>query len=146
MNEFNLDIRLDELEYEPLEIELVKTDSFLTIRETLTRIGIYSKRTNILWQSCHLLQKKNRYYIVHFKELFALDGRKTDLTDCDIERRNRIGKLLEEWGMVKVVNKGQFNYMVPTSEMTIIPHRSKSQYELRTKYMMQTERNERMGK
>ena len=86
--------------YAPLEITLADPDDFLKVRETLTRIGISSKKDNILYQSCHILHKQGRYFIVHFKELFALDGKSADLTDNDLERRNTIAKLLVDWGLV----------------------------------------------
>jgi hypothetical protein len=139
----NLNFELDYMDYEPLEIELVTPDSFLKVRETLTRMGIYSKRTNTLWQSCHILQKGGKYYIVHFKELFALSGKPTNLVFNDIERRNRIAKLLTDWGLIKIVTGSQLDYMSPVGEISIISYKDKSKYNLRTKYAMQTEIKER---
>jgi hypothetical protein len=138
----NLDFDLEKFYYEPLEIEIVG-DNFLSIRETLTRIGIYSKRTNTLWQSCHILHKRGKFFIVHFKELFALSDRVVNISDNDIERRNRIAALLQEWGLLKVVTKSQLNNMAPMSEMKIISFREKDKYNLRTKYEMTTEKYEK---
>jgi hypothetical protein len=87
-----------------LEVVLPEPDNFLKVRETLTRIGIASRKENKLYQSCHILHKQGRYYIVHFKELFALDGKPTDISENDLSRRNAIAKLLQDWGLVKVVN------------------------------------------
>ncbi len=89
---------------ELLEIELIGNDSFFKIKETLTRIGIANNKTKTLWQSCHILSKRGKHYIVHFKELLELDGRKVDITDEDIERRNDIAKLLEEWQLCAIIN------------------------------------------
>ena len=144
MNAFNLEFDLGSFDYEPLEIELVDSDSFLKIRETLTRIGIYSKRTNTIWQSCHILHKRNKYYIVHFKEVFALSGKDANLSDIDVERRNRIAKLLTEWNLIKIVTGSQLDYMAPVSEINIIPFKDKHLYNLRTKYEMVTEHKEKV--
>jgi hypothetical protein len=136
---FDLDI-----EYEPMEIELVNTDSFLTVRETLTRIGIYSKRTNILWQSVHLLQKRGKFYLVHFKELFALSGKDADLNENDVERRNRIAKLLQDWGLIRIIAKTQLAYMAPMNEIRIVSYKDKKNFILKTKYCMNTEKAEKL--
>ncbi len=93
--------KIDLAGYAPLEVILVQPDDFLKVRETLTRIGVASRKDKILYQSCHILHKQGKYYIVHFKELFALDGKQADLTDNDLERRNTIAKLLSDWGLVK---------------------------------------------
>jgi hypothetical protein len=143
MDRLNDVFKLDRFDYEPLEITLTTPDSFLKIRETLTRIGILSKKSNVLWQSCHILSKRGKFYLVHFKELFALSNKKTDLTDNDIERRNRIAKLLEDWRLLKVVTVSQLYYMCPSNEISIISYKDKSKYELKTKYCMVTEFNER---
>lgn len=115
-----------------LEIRLTSDDSFLKIRETLTRIGIANNKKKTLWQSCHILQKKGKYYIVHFKELLELDGRPTDLGEDDILRRNNIAKLLEEWKLCEIVDKSlQF-----TEENTfrVLTHAQKSDWRLVYKY------------
>lgn len=138
-----LDFDLAHVRYAPMEIELTKPDNFLTVRETLTRIGIYSKKTNTLWQSCHILNKRGKLYIVHFKELFALSGKPADVTDNDVERRNRIAQLLAQWGLIRVVSKTQLNYMAPMSEIKIVPYKDKDKYNLKTKYLMITERHEK---
>jgi hypothetical protein len=93
--------KIDLAGYAPLEVILVQPDDFLKVRETLTRIGVASRKDKILYQSCHILHKQGKYYIVHFKELFALDGKQADLTDNDLERRNTIAKLLSDWGLCK---------------------------------------------
>lgn len=115
-----------------LEVELVNDDDFLKIRETLTRIGIASKRDNKLYQSCHILHKKGKYYIVHFKELFKLDGKDTNFSENDEERRNTIAKLLEEWGLIKVV--GEFEKSAPLSQIKILSYKEKNDWELIAKY------------
>jgi hypothetical protein len=120
--------------YAPLEITLADPDDFLKVRETLTRIGISSKKDNILYQSCHILHKQGRYFIVHFKELFALDGKSADLTDNDLERRNTIAKLLVDWGLVKVVDPNSFMYLAPLSQIKILSHKEKHEWKLETKY------------
>ena len=91
-----------------IEVSLKEQDDFLKVRETLTRIGVSSRREKILYQSCHILHKRGQYYIVHFKELFALDGKDSSIVDNDIERRNAIAKLLEEWELVKIVNPEKY--------------------------------------
>ena len=90
-----------------VEVTLGEKDDFLKVRETLTRIGVASKKDKILYQSCHILHKQGKYYIVHFKELFALDGKPTDISENDLSRRNAIAKLLSDWGLVKIVNTRQ---------------------------------------
>ena len=95
-----------------VEVTLKEQDDFLKVRETLTRIGVSSRKEKMLYQSCHILHKKGQYYIVHFKELFALDGKDSSITDNDIERRNAIAKLLEEWGLVKIVNPQVMGEMI----------------------------------
>jgi hypothetical protein len=119
-----------------IEITLEKQDDFLKVRETLTRIGVASRRSNTLFQSCHILHKQSRYYIVHFKELFSLDGKESTITDEDIGRRNTIIQLLSEWDLVKVVNKDSPNFVtkLPISKIKIISHKFKDQWELIPKY------------
>ena len=118
-----------------LEVELVKEDDFLKVRETLTRIGVASRKDKILYQSCHILHKRGKYYIVHFKELFGLDGKTTDFTDNDLSRRNAITKLLAEWNLVKIVNDNiKEEPVAPLSQIKIISHKDKDEWNLVAKY------------
>lgn len=120
--------------YTPLEIKLKTDDDFLKIKETLTRMGIKSKKGNILYQSAHILHKKGRFFIVHFKELYALDGREVDLDENDLARRNTIGRLLEEWGLCTIINKEDITDFAPIVQVKIIPYRDKDDWELSPKY------------
>ena len=108
----------------------------LKVRETLTRIGVASKKDKILYQSCHILHKQGHYYIVHFKELFALDGKPTDISENDLARRNAITKLLEDWGLIRVVNQKQIEEPTPIfiSQIKILSHKEKNDWELVPKY------------
>ena len=115
-----------------LEVVLKEPDDFLKIRETLSRIGVASRKDKILYQSCYVLHKKSKYYIVHFKELFALDGKDTNLSENDIARRNTIAKLLGDWGLVKV--KGSLEPIAPLSQIKIIAFKEKNDWTLETKY------------
>ena len=115
-----------------LEVGLKEPDDFLKIRETLSRIGVASRKERKLYQSCHILHKQGRYYIVHFKELFALDGKQTNLSDNDIARRNTITKLLKDWELVEVV--GELNDLAPLSQIKIISFKEKDEWNLETKY------------
>ena len=115
-----------------LEVRLREPDDFLKIRETLSRIGVASRKERKLYQSCHILHKQRRYYIVHFKELFALDGKETNLSDNDIARRNTITKLLKDWELVEVV--GELNDLAPLSQIKIISFKEKDEWNLETKY------------
>lgn len=118
-----------------VEVTLTKPEDFLKIKETLTRIGVASRRENKLFQSCHIFHKQGRYYVVHFKELFMLDGKPTDYTDEDKGRRNIIVSLLSEWGLVNIVNVHQvLNPVVPLSQIKVISHKDKSQWKLESKY------------
>lgn len=118
-----------------LEVTLSEPDDFLKVRETLTRIGVASrKETNKLYQSCHILHKQGRYFIVHFKELFLLDGKPSNLTVNDMQRRNTIGTLLSDWGLVSIVNSDQAKDKAPLRQIKIIPHREKANWELLPKY------------
>ena len=113
----------------------IDENNFLKIKETLSRIGVLSKKDKTLYQSCHILHKQGKYYIVHFKELFALDGKDTDLTENDIARRNTIVNLLAEWELVKIVNKEQTkDPIVSMSQVKIIPYKEKDDWNLVTKY------------
>lgn len=118
-----------------LEVELKKEDDFLKVKETLTRIGVASRKDKTLYQSCHILHKRGKYYIVHFKELFALDGKSTDFEENDLARRNTIAKLLEEWDLIKIVREEQAEYpMAPLSQIKIIAHKEKDEWTLMAKY------------
>lgn len=118
-----------------LEIELKDPDSFLKIRETLTRIGVQSKRDQTLYQTCHILHKKGKYYICNFLELFALDGKHTTLGYDDIARRNTIASLIEQWGLCKVIaTPAYMNARVPLSAIKIVQHKEKKDWNLVTKY------------
>lgn len=118
-----------------VEVELPTPDSFLKVKETLTRIGVASRKDKKLYQSCHILHKKGKYYIVHFKELFMLDGKINNFDDEDIGRRNTIVNLLEEWGLVKTVKPEQIEDPVaPLSHIKILAHKEKGEWELVTKY------------
>lgn len=119
-----------------LEVSLREPDDFLKIKETLTRIGISSKKEeNTLFQSCHILHKQGRYFIVHFKELFLLDGKPSNLTQNDIDRRNTITDLLSDWGLLDIVNEKQISgNFAPLKQIKIISHRDKAQWKLESKY------------
>ena len=118
-----------------VEVTLVEKDDFLKVRETLTRIGVASKKEKVLYQSCHILHKQGKYYIVHFKELFALDGKATDFSDNDMGRRNTVAKLLEDWELVKVVNKQMIeDPIVSLSQIKILSHKEKDDWKLIPKY------------
>jgi len=118
-----------------LEVILQKEDDFLKIKETLTRIGVSSKKEKKLYQSCHILHKKGKYYIVHFKELFLLDGLESDISETDIGRRNTVAKLLEEWGLLSVVDKEKMNAIItPLNQIKILPHKEKNEWQLVPKY------------
>jgi len=119
-----------------VEVKLVEPDNFLLVKETLTRIGIASKKTNTLYQSCHILHKQGKYYIMHFKELFLLDGKKnTDFSENDMARRNTIANLLEEWELIEVVDKKKTQEpVVPISHIKIISYKEKNDWVLTAKY------------
>ena len=115
-----------------LEVTLREPDDFLKIREPLSRIGVASRKERKLYQSCHILHKQGRYFIVHFKELFALDGKQTNLSENDIARRNTISKLLKDWGLVEL--KGEIEPIAPLSQIKIISFKEKNDWTLETKY------------
>ena len=126
--------KIDMPGYSPLEVTLVQPDDFLKVRETLTRIGVASKKEKVLYQSCHILHKQGRYFIVHFKELFALDGKQADLVDNDIERRNTIAKLLSDWGLIKILDLNAIRDQAPLSQIKVIAFKEKHEWDLQTKY------------
>ena len=118
-----------------VEVKLNSPEDFLKIKETLSRIGLASKKDNTLYQSCHILHKQGKYYIVHFKELFLLDGKQADFTDNDVARRNRIVCLLEEWELLDIINYDIVeNLQCPLNQIKIIPHKDKHNWNLVTKY------------
>jgi len=118
-----------------IEVKLTSEDDFLKVRETLTRIGIASRKDKILYQSCHILHKQGKYYIVHFKELFALDGKPSNFEEADIGRRNAITNLIAEWGLVTIVDPNKTKEPVaPLSQIKILPHKEKNEWELVAKY------------
>jgi hypothetical protein len=118
-----------------IEVRLGEQDDFLKVKETLTRIGVASRKDNTLYQSCHILHKQGKYYIVHFKELFALDGKPTNFSDDDKGRRNSIATLLDEWGLIKIVDPDQVaEPRIPLSQVKILPFKDKGSWTLVTKY------------
>ena len=117
-----------------LEITLNEPDDFLKVRETLTRIGVASRKEKKLFQSCHILHKQGRYFITHFKELFLLDGKKSNLEDTDLQRRNTIATLLSDWGLVNIVEKSKVEDKAPLRQIKIVSYKEKSEWELCTKY------------
>jgi hypothetical protein len=117
-----------------LEITLNEPDDFLKIRETLTRIGVASRKDQKLYQSCHILHKQGRYFIVHFKELFLLDGKPSNLIENDLERRNTIATLLADWGLVSILKSDTAKTLAPLRQIKVIPYKEKSQWELCPKY------------
>lgn len=125
---------IDYPDYKPVEIKLKSDDDFLKVRETLSRIGVASKKDKILYQSCHILHKQGRYFITHFKELFALDGKEADLSDSDLQRRNAIAKLLSDWGLIELLNSEVVTETAPMSQIKILPYKEKDEWTLVTKY------------
>ncbi|MBH21640.1 MAG: translation repressor protein [Rhodobiaceae bacterium] len=117
-----------------LEVTLPEPDNFLKVRETLTRIGISSRTENKLFQSCHILHKQGKYFIVHFKELFALDGKESNIANNDIERRNTIAVLLQDWELLKIVKSEQAEPKASLSQIKVLSHKDKSSWELVPKY------------
>ena len=120
-----------------IEVSLTEQDDFLKVRETLTRIGVSSRKERILYQSCHILHKQGRYYLVHFKEMFALDGKPSNISENDIQRRNAIAKLLEEWELIVILNPQlMIDNIAPIHQIKIISYREKDEWELVSKYNM----------
>jgi hypothetical protein len=117
-----------------LEVTLAEPDNFLKVRETLTRIGIASKKDNTLYQSCHILHKQGRYFIVHFKELFALDGKDSNITSGDIERRNAIAGLLQDWDLLKIVQSSKAEQKASLSQIKVVAFKEKNEWNLVAKY------------
>ena len=117
-----------------LEVTLNEPDDFLKVRETLTRIGVASRKDRKLYQSCHILHKQGRYFIVHFKELFLLDGKKSNLEENDIARRNTIAQLMSDWGLISIEEVGKVEPLAPMRQIKIIPFKEKTEWELCPKY------------
>lgn len=117
-----------------LEVDLIEPDNFLKVRETLTRIGIASRKDKKLFQSCHILHKQGKYFIVHFKELFALDGKESDISMSDIERRNVIAELLQDWGLLKILDKSKAEPKASLSQIKVVSFKEKGEWELVPKY------------
>ena len=126
---------MNTIEWHPdkmLEVKLKEPDDFLKVRETLSRIGVASRKEKKLYQSCHILHKQGKYYIVHFKELFALDGKETNLNENDVSRRNSIAALLGDWGLIEII--GEVEPKAPLSQIKVISFKEKDDWELETKY------------
>jgi hypothetical protein len=117
-----------------VEVGLKEPDDFLKVRETLTRIGVASRKEKKLYQSCHILHKQGRYYIVHFKELFALDGKKANLSTNDVQRRNRIVQLLSDWGLISMMSKESIADVAPLSQIKVLAYKEKGDWTLESKY------------
>ena len=117
-----------------VEVGLKEPDDFLKVRETLTRIGVASRKEKKLYQSCHILHKQGKYYIVHFKELFALDGKKANLSTNDVQRRNRIVQLLSDWGLVSMISKEVIADVAPLSQIKVLAYKEKGDWTLESKY------------
>tara|TARA_Y100000004_G_scaffold17660_1_gene18209 strand:- start:175 stop:597 length:423 start_codon:yes stop_codon:yes gene_type:complete len=126
-----------EVQWQPsdmVEVSLSEPDDFLKVRETLTRIGVASRKERKLYQSCHILHKQGRYYIVHFKELFALDGKNTNFTQNDVQRRNRIAQLLSDWGLVSIVEAERVEDIAPLNQIKVLSFKDKDDWILESKY------------
>ena len=120
--------------YAPLEVTLKNPDDFLKVRETLSRIGVASRKEKTLFQSCHILHKQSRYFIVHFKELFALDGKDADFSDNDLQRRNTVAHLLSDWGLITILNPEIHEDKAPLNQIKVIAYKEKNDWELIQKY------------
>ena len=128
-----------------VEVSLAEPDDFLKVRETLTRIGVASRKEKKLYQSCHILHKQGKYYIVHFKELFALDGKKANLSVNDIQRRNRIIQLLSDWGLVTLIQPDSVLDIAPLNQIKVIAYKEKQEWILETKYNIGKKRTQEQG-
>ena len=117
-----------------VEVLLNEPDDFLKVRETLTRIGVASRKEKKLYQSCHILHKQGKYFIVHFKELFALDGKFANLTINDVQRRNRITRLLSDWGLISVIKEESIQDIAPLNQIKVLPYKDKNEWKLEQKY------------
>ena len=117
-----------------VEVRLNEPDDFLKVRETLTRIGVASRKEKKLYQSCHILHKQGKYFIVHFKELFALDGKYANLTINDVQRRNRITRLLSDWGLISILKEESIQDIAPLNQIKVLPYKDKNEWKLEQKY------------
>ena len=117
-----------------VEVVLGEPDDFLKVRETLTRIGVASRKEKKIYQSCHILHKQGKYYIVHFKELFALDGKQTNFSLNDLQRRNRIVQLLSDWGLIKVIDTAKIEDLAPLNQIKVLAFKEKQEWTLESKY------------
>jgi hypothetical protein len=127
----------EEIQWSPesmLEVTIKAPDDFLKIRETLTRIGVASRKDKTLYQSCHILHKQGKYFITHFKELFALDGKKSTLVENDIQRRNTIAILLQDWNLIDILDKSKIENKAPLSQIKVLPFKEKTEWNLLAKY------------
>jgi|TARA_B100002051_G_scaffold80769_1_gene77184 hypothetical protein len=130
-------LREPEVNWDPnqmVEVTLNEPDDFLKVRETLTRIGVASRKEKKIYQSCHILHKQGRYFLVHFKELFALDGKHANLTSNDVQRRNRIAQLLVDWGLVGIVSEESIQDVAPLNQIKVLSYKDKGDWILETKY------------
>ena len=130
-------LREPEVNWDPnqmVEVTLNEPDDFLKVRETLTRIGVASRKEKKIYQSCHILHKQGRYFLVHFKELFALDGKHANITTNDVQRRNRIAQLLVDWGLVGIVNADSIQDVAPLNQIKVLSYKDKGDWILETKY------------
>ena len=130
-------VREPEVSWSPeqmVEIALNEPDDFLKVRETLTRIGVASRKEKKIYQSCHILHKQGRYFLVHFKELFAIDGKHANLTQNDIQRRNRIAQLLADWGLISIVDLEKIQDIAPLNQIKVLAYKDKQEWTLETKY------------
>lgn len=130
----NNEIEIEWKQSDMVEVSLTQPDDFLKVRETLTRIGVASRKEKKLYQSCHILHKQGRYYIVHFKELFALDGKATNLSLNDVQRRNRIIKLLYDWGLISVIDESKIEDIAPLNQIKVLAFKEKDEWFLESKY------------
>ena len=128
-----------------LEVTIKQPDDFLKVRETLTRIGVASRKDKTLYQSCHILHKQGKYYIVHFKELFALDGKKATLVENDIQRRNTISILLQDWSLIEIVKPEAAENKAPLSQIKVLPFKEKKEWNLSAKYNIGKKVDEKEG-
>ena len=132
-------------EQQMVEVALKEPDDFLKVRETLTRIGVASRKEKKIYQSCHILHKRGKYYIVHFKELFALDGKQTNLSINDVQRRNRIASLLSDWGLLSIITPEKIDTIAPLNQIKVLSFKEKGEWILESKYNIGKRRQNRNG-
>jgi len=130
----NVETEIQWKQADMIEVVLKEPDDFLKVRETLTRIGVASRKEKKIYQSCHILHKQGKYYIVHFKELFALDGKNTNFSSNDLQRRNRIAQLLCDWGLITVVNPEKIEDLAPLNQIKVLSFKDKDDWKLESKY------------